>query len=302
MDGGFPFPKDSLCDVQKFGPNSTATGNGWSTWRRRPGVRMITIICVGGAGNGGLGAIGLNSAAAGGGGGGSGGQSIVTMPAATVPEVLFLSVGYKGIASRVAIRPDVQALNCVAFANAGSVGGNAAAGTAGASGGAAGVATISNMPLAGLGSIQLLAGQAGVIGGAAIGGGGLALPVTGIRLTGGTGGGGLPAAAASGTVGGSIAAASAFPALSGGSGTATATVPGGNGSHGLSVVAGVLFNYGGTGGGSTHGSATGAGLFSGAGGDGAPGCGGGGSGGGLTGSVVGVPGGGGPGFIQIIGW
>jgi hypothetical protein len=127
--------------------------------------------------------------------------------------------------------------------------------------------------------------------------------VTGLRITGGAGGGGLPAAAASGTGGGGVVGAGSFPTLAGGQGSATATVPGGDGPSGLEqYVRGLLYSYGGCGGASSHGTATGAGLFGGKGGQGGFGSGGGGGGGCLTGGTAGTGGKGGDGLVIIISW
>jgi hypothetical protein len=130
----------------------------------------------------------------------------------------------------------------------------------------------------------------------------LTLPVTGAFVTGGTGGGGLPAAAATGTSGGNITGAGAFPTVLGGVGNATATVPAPFGNPGFQPIQKLGYYYGGTGGASTHGTATGAGLVQSNGGDAAPGCGGGGMGGALTGSTVGRVGFGGAAYAIITCW
>ena len=296
-------------NVQTFiGISANATSN-WQTWQKPRGKSMCNILLIGKGGNGGLGVVGANSTAAGGGGGGSGGQTSLTMPLWAIPDILHLSLAgmnpsITAISSYVAIAPGVvNANNTIALANGGGVGGNASGATAGAAGGAGAVATAAGMPLGFPWADALLVGQAGIIGGVAVAGGALTLPVTGLLVTGGTGGGGLPAAAAVGTNGGAFTAAGAFPPQIGGKGAAAATTPPENGSGGYNPISGLFYGYGGTGGGSTHGSATGAGLIASIGGNGAPGCGGGGNGGSLTGTPVAATVGlGGPALCIITCW
>ena len=304
----FHTPSAVTGDRQTFGPTSSATGVGWATWNKPRGCTMVTFYVVGAGGGGGNGVAGANSAAAGGGGGGSGGQTVATVPAVFLPDTLFVSVGVGsnagGVESRVAISPiGTVANNCVIRAAPGAVGGNASGATAGAAGAAGAISNIASMPLAGMGSFQFLAGQAGIIGGTTVAGAALTIPATGLCVTGGTGGGGLPAAFAAGTAGGSFTVAGIFPPHAGGLAQATATLPGNNGSNGMDrVIRGLEYSYGGTGGGSSHGSATGAGLFGGNGGKGGIGSGGGGGGGCLTGGVAGIGGRGGDGQVCIICW
>lgn len=286
-------------------PNTAGTGaTNRFTWQKPRGKTMISILLVGCGGNGGNGAVGANSTAAGGGGGCSGAQTRVTMPLVLLPDILYIRLTAGGAASRVTISPDDVANHTLAFAAWGGSGGNASGATAGAAGAAQGAATAGDMPL-GWNFAAVLNGQPGIIGGVAVAGANLTLPVTGLMVTGGTGGGGLPAAAASGTAGGSFtvpAAPSPFLAHPGGATQATATNPANPGSHGYRPIPNMIYGYGGTGGGSTHGSATGGGLVGARGGDGAPGCGGGGGGGALTGSTQGLGGNGGPPFCIITTW
>jgi hypothetical protein len=274
-----------------------------TSWSKPRGKSMIDILLVGPGGNGGAGAIGANSTAAGGGGGGSGGQTRLTMPLHLLPDTLYLSVmpGGSNTTSRVSISPTTTANDQLIIANAGGSGGAAAGATAGAAGAAGAIATVATMPL-GWAFATALAGQAGIIGGTTVAGGALTLPLTGLLVTGGTGGGGLPAAATAGTNGGLITAAGSFLGLTGGIGATAATTPAGSGTGGYLPIPNMPYGYGGTGGGSTHGSATGAGLVQSSGGNGAPGCGGGGSGGALTGSTAGVVGQGGRAFCIITVW
>ena len=276
----------------------------FTAWSKPRGKSMIDILLVGAGANGGAGAIGANSTAAGGGGGGSGGQTRLTMPLHLLPDTLYIAAPiYSASAvARVSISPTTTANDQLMVANSpASAGGNAAGATAGAAGAAGAIATVANMPL-GWAFATVLAGQAGIIGGTTVAGGAQTLPLTGLLVTGGTGGGGLPAAATTGTNGGSITPAGSFLGLFPGLGPTVATTPAGSGNGGFRPIPNMPYGYGGTGGGSTHGSATGAGLVQSSGGNGAPGCGGGGSGGALTGSTAGVVGQGGPAFCIITVW
>lgn len=309
MYGLLSLPRATLAQAEMFTANSPGDGTGWAIWRKRPGVTNLSIIGWGGGGGGGAGAVGANSTAAAGGGGGSSAQTMVTLTGPHIPDVMYVSVGFGGAASgngqnsRVSIFPDNTVNNCLWSATRGAAGGNAAAGTAGAAGAAGGVMTIASMPLGGAGTYNFLAGQAGIIGGAAVAGAALTLPVTGLLVTGGTGGGGLPAAATIGTAGGAFTVAGRFPAQPGGIGGAAATTPPTGGSNGFQAIPGLRFYYGGTGGGSTHGSATGAGLVGAPGGAGGIGSGGGGGGGALTGSTAtNIGGRGGDGLVIIVAW
>lgn len=293
-------------DVQEF--IGTAAGNiaDFQTWVKPRGKTMAHLLLFGPGGNGGVGAIGANSTAAGGGGGGSGGQITMIFPLWAVPDTLFLYLARGGglNAGAVYVAPVVMTNNCFAYAERGSAGGNASGATAGAAGGAGGATISNNMPLGWQWTDVVVAGQAGIIGGVAVSGAALTVPGGGLMVTGGTGGGGLPASAAAGTNGGSFTVAGIFASAPhpGGLGATLATTPSGNGTHGGRPVAGLNFGFGGTGGGSTHGSATGAGLVQASGGNGFPGCGGGGSGGALTGSTAGAVGVGGPARCVITCW
>ena len=282
-------------------------------WHKPRNKTMAQFVLVGCGGNGGNGAIGANSTAAGGGGGGSGGVSILTVPLNFLPPVLYINVmqGGGAAASYISVTSNTPTTSPTAsylllIANSGGNGGNAAGATAGAAGTAGAVATIANNILAGWGNFNFMAGQLGIIGGTTVAGGALTLPTSGACTTGGTGGGGLPAAATAGTNGGMIngSAQTGSPYeignRLGGVGAAAATTPAGFGTPG--VVLGNHYFLGGTGGGSTHGTATGAGLAQSNGGDGAYGCGGGGSGGALTGSAAGKTGRGGDSICFITTW
>ncbi len=291
----------TLADVQQFVLQKTGALQ-YYTWQKPRGRTMSSMLCIGPGGNGGNGAIGANSTAAGGGGGGSGAVSKLMVPINLLPDQLYIIIDASNNVY-ISVSQFASVNERLLFSRIGGTGGNAAGATAGAAGAAAAIPLITECVLAGMGIFTFLAGQAGIIGGVAVAGAALTLPTTGLTITGGTGGGGLPAAAATGTNGGSFtvpAVPSIFPPQSGGIGSATATVPAASGSHGYPVFKG--YWYGGCGGASTHGTATGAGLQQSSGGDGGIGSGGGGSGGALTGSAAGKSGIGGPGLVQIVCW
>jgi hypothetical protein len=310
LDNGH-IPLSTKARVWRCDGNTVAAGATWTAWQRQRGESMAYMLLLGSGAGGGTGVVGANSVSAGGGGGGSGGQSRLTIPLFMLPDQLFVSVPYAaagaGVASYISVAPNNTTNHLLLHAAGGGVGGNAAAGTGGAAGAAASISTIATAPLGGLGDPVYLAGQAGIIGGAAVAGAALTLPVTGLIVTGGTGGGGLPAAAATGTNGGSFtvpAAPGIFAPQSGGIGSATATLAAAPGSDGFMAtnLADLMYFYGGTGGASTHGTATGAGLTQARGGNGGQGCGGGGMGGALTASAAAAASLGGPGLCIIISW
>lgn len=310
MLGSLGLPRDRLADVQVFYANSAAANIGWAKWKKRPGTSMVSVLCIAGGGGGGAGVIGANSLAAGGGGGASGVQTYVECMGYMLPDTLFISVGVGGAAataglvSRVAIAPDAVANNCLVTSPGGGAGGNAAGATAGAAGVGGSAQTIATMLLAGAGVFQSIGGQNGIIGGTTVAAAALPYPTSGLRVTGGTGGGGLPAAAAVGTAGGAITAVGALPGQLAAAGPATATVPATLGSNGYAILGQFGYWQGGTGGSSTHGTALTTGLVGGGGGSGGIGSGGGGGGGALTGSTAGSNGGGrgGDGIVIIASW
>lgn len=195
------------------------TSGAWQPWNKPRGVSMISIFCIGGGGGGGSGIILLFPSTSGGGGGGGGGssQTVVMLPASFVPDVLYVQVGGGGAAntsgalSYVSVDQSSTTINnilCVSGTAAALGGANAtvSAGGNGAAGGTA--ATLSVMPLAGLGVYNFIAGQNGTNGGAASASGtgvNQTFPTTGAVCMGGCGGAGT-----NGTdlLGGGITAAS----------------------------------------------------------------------------------------------
>jgi hypothetical protein len=288
-------------DVQQF-----CTGGQYQTWKKPRGVTMGRFILLG-AGSGGGGGFSrvAGSAGGGGGGGGSGGQLTLLLPVLFLPDVLYVMTGVGGAGGAagggnglsggqtiISLTPFNSGTNNVGTVNGGgsaSSGGTAAAGgTAGAGGSSAGIAS---WIFGGYGFAQAIAGQAGSAGGAQTGAAGanLTVPATGLRLTGGTGGGGTTSA---NFVGGSLNAAA---------GTALQDqrpIPGAAGSPDGSsgyVTRGVLgfTSWGGCGGES---------LNTGPGGNGGAGSYGSGGGGGGAGTTGGAGGCGGDGLVVITCW
>ena len=290
----YALPTSPHLEVMTFTGNTVTAGGAWQTWTKPVGKSFVSILAIGGGGGGGAGAIGANSTAAGGGGGGGGAMTIVEMPLALLPNRLYISVSNAktgaGVASYVSTQPNTTANHVLVLAQGGGAGGSASGATAGTAGSAGSIATAVTMPLGWAFSKRVIIGHAGTAGGVAVNAANLTVPATGVRVTGGTGGGGLPAAAVAGTNGGSfnaVTAPSIYPLQAGGQGSAIDTNEPASGQSGFRIDAGVggYAFYGGTGGASTHGTATGTGLVQAEGGNGGVGSGGGGSGGALTGSA-----------------
>ena len=307
----FDIPTKSKANTKiYFG--GVATGP--QVWQKPRGASMIRIFAVGGGGGGGAGApAGAESTSAGGGGGGSSAQGSITYPAWAIPDRLFVQpgngglagtagVGGTGTASSVYINViSTTAQDLLISVNNGAGGGVGSGATAGAAGGSGASAGASNAPLCGLALAPVFistSGQVGIIGGTTIAGAALTLPTTGLVVTGGTGGGGIGAAASTGFAGGLFTTPGyPFPPQAGGIAGGTTTSSGGRGSNGFQVP-GLLYFYGGTGGASSGG----AGGSGGDGGAGSYGCGGGGGGGTFTGGTQSKGGAGGPGLVIITSW
>lgn len=320
-DQAFGLPPMTAAEVTRFNANSNVAGGSWHTWFKPSRCTMVQIILVGAGGGGGDAVAGAASTAAGGGGGGSGGQTIVTIPAHLLPEVLYISLARgnpnntstsvaAGIASYVSVAPGniaaPAANNVIAVANAGQSGGKSSGATGGPAGTAGAIATNATMPLGWAFSNLALAGQAGIIGGTTGNGNALTLPTTGLRVTGGTGGGGVGAANSTGGNGGLITGVAGFVSVPanriGGAGGTNAPTAGSNGVEGGQPFGQLHYFVGGTGGGASGLTAVPAGAAGGNGGNGGPGCGGGGGGGAFTASAFGVGGRGGGAFCIITAW
>lgn len=290
---------------------SASFGDSYKSWRKPRGIKMLYLLLVGSGGGGGGGFTRAAAAAGGGGGGGSsGGQANLFIPAAFFPDTVFVylpsgglgvssggGTAGTGIASCIMTGPRAAGLSATATilasqsgnSTGGGTGTGAAVGAAGSGGSNAGIGA---HPLAGCGLPTSLAGQNGSAGGAVAGAVGvnLAIPVTGLIVTGGCGGAGTTAAD---FAGGQFTSVS--DTLLSDWRPMQAAAGSNNGSPGtrLCPPRSTLFHFGGCGGASSN-----AGV-GGTGGQGAPGCGGGGGGAGTTG---GRGGDGGPGFLYIVGW
>ena len=184
----FDIPQKYVSNVTIYSPFSSATGVGQQVWNKPRGCSMVYIFMLGGGGGGGGGEYDASGAGGAGGAGASSGQTTILMPAAFVPERLYIIVGQggaggtapanttagtgggaggAGLASYVHVQPLLTgagaptANNILGIANPGTGGAAGANGGSSATGGTAGaVATLATMPLAGMGITQLLAGQA----------------------------------------------------------------------------------------------------------------------------------------------
>ena len=308
----YALPGASQFDTITFTGNSQPTigPESWYTWTKPFGKSMVSFVLIGAGGGGGAGAIAAAGAAGGGGGGGSGAMTVVEIPAALLPPVLYIAVGHATIgtssntiapATWVSTQPNKVANNVIATAAAGTMGGTSLDATA-ASGGPAGlIANAAQMPLGWPYVKSVLAGQAGANGGSVSSGASVTLSLAGHHVTGGCGGGGLPASG-TGAIGGGLTVPgtpSYFLAHIGGTGPTTATQPANNGKSGFNIRDAGFFSYGGSGGSSTHAAATGVGRVQSTGGNGGIGSGGGGGGGAITGSTPGGASYGGPGMVMI---
>jgi hypothetical protein len=276
----------------------------WQTWVKPKGCKFVYVFVIGGGGGGGGGQSGTGVGRTGGGGGGSSGMNKGMFMANTIPDILYINVGYGGAGgvpnsngsggsfSYVSVLPNTTAINVLLVSNSTTVPG---AGNANGVGGSTGVAVVNTNQILSYTSVNLFGtGMNGTSGGINTGGNGSALTPTS-PLTGGAGGGGSSAANANGT-GGNVNTGGVLPTLLGGA--AGGTNRGTDGFIGSfpnksNVLRNAFIFTGGSGGG-----ANGAGI-GGNGGNGAFGCGGGGGGAGTTGGSGGK---GGDGLVIIISW
>lgn len=272
----------------------------FQTWTKKRGVKFYTFICVGAGAAGGNGFSGAAATArGGGGGGGSGAISRLRIPAALLPDTLYLYPGKGGKQggttigeiSGVFLSSRVNAMNVPAnfllrsgAANA-VAGGNGTAAAAGALGSAGTIENTAGCIFSAWGLFTTIAGSPGIIGGVHTGAAGGAVTYFSIPLTGGAGGAGCGVSTTQ-YVGGFITVATGYlvPSLAGG------IAGGGRGTDGVKIRYPLMF-LGGTGGGSANA------IAGGNGGDGDIGCGGGGGGAGTTGGTGGK---GGDGLIIVI--
>lgn len=312
--GSFPRPGTAV-DVQVYiGITPVGSvGNYWQCWTKPNGVSMVHIFALSsGSGGGGGFSRAAGNPGGGGGGGASGGQSSLLIPAMMLPDQLFMYVpnggagvtsgaGTAGEVTYVAMYPASTGLvttNMVlaAASGTGGGGGTGTAGAVGSAGSAAGASTLAAGPFAGPGFTQFLAGQSGTAGGAVAGaaGGALTIVATGLRCTGGTGGGGTTNADFAG--GGVTAITNSYLSANRPIAAAAGSNPGSSGyasafQYWPSSMP--FFFWGGLGGGSSN---------TGVGGPGGKGGFGGGGGGGGAGTTGGRGGDGGSGVVVITCW
>jgi hypothetical protein len=308
-----------MLDINNLAPTTqqifTANLAQWQTWLKPKTASFVQFFMLSGGGGGG-GAAAIESGN-GGGGGGSSAQSSFIFPAWAIPDVLYILVGTggrggnvspivvasAGTDSYVSVAPSTT----VNYILCRTIGGGAGS-SGGTGGGGGGATTIANSPLAALGfpawghaaTNITLSGQSGSTSPAEGAGNGPTLITTGLRVTGGSGGGGNPRNGEVGFNGGNIStpAGGVYPTQSGGLAGAGTNDNGGNGSNGFQAIPKLLQFYGGTGGASSGRSGTA--TTGGNGGAGSFGCGGGGGGGGF---VTGGSGGdGGPGIVIATWW
>ncbi len=307
----YDLPPSSFATTEVFYFGSEVVGatiDSWQTWVKPRGCSWVYMFAIGGGGGAGMPPAGSS---AGGGGGASGAVTKALIPAALLPDTLYVRVGARGPGATtpntqggfgrstyIGTYPLNSAGSNIFIANNGS-GGNATTGAGGPT------PTMGNYAYLGL--AQLINGRSGAAGGAA-GSPGVAL-VYDLNATvgpwaGGAGGAGYNGSTAS--AGGAVTFSSSYPALTIAGGAGGVGVPGGDGLAGYNRNvrldfngprgASVLFFSPGSGGGCSDT----AGQDGGRGGDGGYGCGG--SGGGGASATPGAGGDGGDGLAIICAW
>tara|TARA_R110000868_G_scaffold337378_1_gene598290 strand:+ start:2459 stop:3355 length:897 start_codon:yes stop_codon:yes gene_type:complete len=280
---------------------SPSLTDGWVTWEKPLGCKMIHIICIGAGSGGGGGRTGASGTDRGGGGGGTGGGvTASTYASILLPDLLYVQVGAGGVGgtagnnggsggmSIVSVYPDTNAVNRVcASSNVVAVSGKGSTSSAGGAGGTAvAVATAATATFLSSGNFLSIANRAGGAGGSSATAGVDVNSLAGTVTSPGAGGGGTDVANTTRSGGFVYATPDILENQDGGSGA------GGNGRPGFDLCKPFL-TLGGTGG-ASNGTGTG-----GSGGGGGTGSGGGGGGAGVTG---GVGGNGGDGMIVISCW
>lgn len=259
-----------------YGTAASGTVTDWQIWTKPSGINHVAFTIIG-AGGGGAG-----YSSFGGGGGGSGGITQIIIPAAFLPDSVYMRIagpspggvgtsGTVGQSTYISVYRSTSAAYILGYANGGGAGVNNSAGSG------ATAAAISNMPLVANFHYIARGGSAGGAGGNPTG----TSVTANYTLSGGAGGSGT------GSNGGQITGSGIMPTIPGG-------VAGfnGNGNHGIWFWKGFK-GCGGSGG------AVGASSIPGKGGNGAYGCGGGGGAGAFTASTGGD---GGQGLVIIHYW
>ena len=277
----------------------------WQTWYKPPNCKFVNFYLIGGGAGGQGGPTGSTINRSGGSGGGSAAISYFTVPAFSLPDILYVLVasggtggvvpsgrGGQGTISYISTQADNSLSPYNILMKSGS--GNAGATTSVTAGAAL---TTSDIILSEIAFVSSYAGQTGGAGGVTSGSAPNITP-SGLPTTPGAGGAGVTSAGVLGTAG-SILPILDFPRISGGtSASSSGATKGQNGFLTRTNFVGSNFKYpmffvGGAGGGSSHtdnGGAGGAGSY---------GCGGGGGGGGGSGTSGGAGGKGGDGLVII---
>jgi hypothetical protein len=279
----------------------------WQTWIKPPNCKFVNFFLVGGGAGGRGGATGAGSTRSGGNGGGSAAYAYITVPAFSLPDILYIQVGGGGVGgasgngaggvgglSYVCSIPDISTRYNILMKS-----GTLGAGTTFTQN-AGTIIVAADIILAQVGLVSGYAGQAGGIGGSS------STPATnvtpsGIPFTGGAGGAGCSSV---GTLGASasIVGILDFPTISGGTNTAVQSATASPGNSGYATRENFvgpnfktpMFFSGGAGGGAASQTLG----IGGKGGDGMFGCGGGGGGAGGN-TTAGIGGRGGDGFVIV---
>lgn len=171
---------DRSVNRQVFIGDGNTDGVSSQTWTKPRGVTFIHFYCLGGGGGGGAGTTGgTGTARAGGGGGGGASSSVVMLPAAFLPDTLWVMPGapgrrgvpgtaaLSGGQSRVTIFPPGNVnFQLIVHAEGGNNGGNGNVGTGGAAGTAGAVSTLGSfMPAQNFAPWASTGGQNGVLAG-----------------------------------------------------------------------------------------------------------------------------------------
>ena len=222
----------------------------WQTWQKPRNINFVYITAIGGGAGGGSCSDVLGTSA-GGGGGGSSSVTKILLPAALIPDTLYIQVGRGGTGgtlggassvgeiSTIAVLPNTTAVNVIIRSGAiGAAGGQTGTTTAGTGLGGAGgtVFTSTDGFLSNLGVFSSIAGDAGANAGYGANGS-TKTALSTLCLTGG--GGGAGKTSGNDFAGGSILAGGVLGRVAGG----TAGVAASNGNAGVITINPNLLTY-----------------------------------------------------------
>ena len=222
----------------------------WQTWQKPRNCKFIYITTIGGGGGGGGGA---NTSGNGGGGGGGGSSSITKtfIPAALLPDLLYIQVGLGGLGgatatnggsggiTTISIEPNTTPTNVIIRSgDVGATGGNGGTIAVAGTGGNGGTTfSTTNGFLSSLGVTSSIVRSIGNDGGFGFVGGGTITSLSSLIVCGGGGGGGK--SNTNGGAGGSVLAGGVLGRVAGGVGGTT----GGNGGNGTLTITPNLLTY-----------------------------------------------------------